>query len=91
MADLPMCCADFAPRSMLRTDPLFRGDLFMRWVTRPQIRVNLTVTTWRVRRFVDPDADFSEELYVRSPRRPIRSRCSTISPPPHSRHDLLPL
>ena len=30
----------------------------MRWVTRPQIRVNRAATAWLVRRFVDPDAEF---------------------------------
>lgn len=30
----------------------------MRWVTRPQIRVNRTATAWLVRRFIDPDAEF---------------------------------
>lgn len=30
----------------------------MRWVTRPQIRVNRTATAWLVRRFVDPGAEF---------------------------------
>jgi Uncharacterized conserved protein len=30
----------------------------MRWVTRPQIRVNRTATAWFVRRFVDADAEF---------------------------------
>jgi hypothetical protein len=30
----------------------------MRWVTRPQIRVNRAATAWLVKRFVDPDAEF---------------------------------
>ena len=31
----------------------------MRWVTRPQIRVNRTATAWLIRRFIDPDATFT--------------------------------
>ena len=30
----------------------------MKWVTRPQIRVNRTATAWLIRRFVDPAATF---------------------------------
>ena len=30
----------------------------MRWVTRRHIRVNRAATSWLVRRFVDPDAEF---------------------------------
>lgn len=30
----------------------------MKWVTRRNIRVNRTVTTWLIRRFIDPQAVF---------------------------------
>lgn len=39
--------------------PGLRYDVRMRWVTRPQIRVNRTATIWLIRRFVDPAAQFS--------------------------------
>ncbi len=30
----------------------------MKWITRPNIRVNRTATCWLIRRFIDPDAEF---------------------------------
>lgn len=33
-------------------------EVFMKWVTRRQIRVNRTATCWLVRRFIDPTAEF---------------------------------
>jgi hypothetical protein len=34
-------------------------EVNMNWVTREQIRVNRTATCWLVRRFIDPQAQFS--------------------------------
>ena len=31
----------------------------MKWVTRPQIRVNRAATAWLIRRFIDPEAQFA--------------------------------
>ena len=31
----------------------------MKWITRDQIRVNRTATCWLIRRFLDPEAEFS--------------------------------
>jgi hypothetical protein len=30
----------------------------MKWITREHIRVNRTATSWLIRRFIDPDAEF---------------------------------
>ena len=30
----------------------------MKWITRPNIRVNRTATCWLIRRFIDPEAEF---------------------------------
>jgi hypothetical protein len=64
----------------------------MRWVTRPQIRVNRTATIWLVRRFIDPGAELcfvaaDEVAHVpdsigfdapgaRYPHQDARGRCS---------------
>ena len=37
----------------------------MKWVTRPNIRVNRTATAWLIRRFIDPDPFF---LFVEAER-----------------------
>lgn len=31
----------------------------MKWITREQIRVNRTATCWLIRRFLDPEAEFT--------------------------------
>src|SRR5207244_5609725 len=41
-----------------RGEPMERGDLLMKWVTRENAKVDRIACPWLIRRFVDPDAEF---------------------------------